>query len=62
MNFVKDIFLKDIIEINDIDFFEVLNSKFDTFFSKCLLNIIYYSLEEEILNQILIDDKRSYLQ
>ena len=61
INFIKDIFLKDIIEINDIDFFEVINTKLNTFFCQGLLNIIFYSLEEEVLNQILLEKNYSIL-
>ena len=55
MNIIKDVFIEDIIEINDIDFFEIINTKLNSFFCQCLSNIILYSFEEEVLNQILID-------
>ena len=51
---VKDVFIsKDNLEINDIDFFEVINSKLSSYFCLYLLNIIFYSLKENILNPVL---------
>ena len=50
---IKDVFISDIIEINDIDFFEVINSKLSTYFCLYLLNIIFFTLKENILNPAL---------
>ena len=50
---IKDVFTNDIIEVNDVDFFEVINTRLSTYFISYLLNIIYYSLSKNILNQIL---------
>ena len=52
---IKDIFVTDIIDINDVDFFEVINSKLSTYFFSYLLKIILFSLKENILNSILIN-------
>ena len=50
---INDVFTSDMIEVNDVDFFEVINSKLSFYFCKYLLNIILFSLKENILNQIL---------
>ena len=50
---IKDVFISDSIEVNDVDFFEIINSKLSNYFCLYLLNIIYYSINENILNQIL---------
>ncbi len=50
---IKDVFITGIIEVNDIDFFEVINSKLSTYFISYLLKILLFSLKENILNQIL---------
>ena len=50
---VKDIFTSEITEVNDVDFFEVINTKLSTYFCQYLLNIIFFSLKENVLNQIL---------
>ena len=52
-NIISKVFTMDIIEINDIDFFEVINSRLSVHFCECLLNIIFYSLKENILNPAL---------
>ena len=52
---IKDIFINDIVEINDIDFFEIINSKLSIYFCGYLLNILNYSIEKDILNQLLIN-------
>ena len=51
---VKNVFISDIDE-NDVDFFEVINSKLSSYFVSYLLNIIFYGFKENILNQILIN-------
>ena len=50
---VKDIFLTDITEINDVDIFEVIGTKLSTYFCSYLLKIIFYAFKENILNQLL---------
>ena len=62
MNNIEDVFLKDSVEINDIDFFEVIETKLNAFFSESLLNIILYSLETGVLNTILVDKKYELLK
>ena len=52
---INEVFITDIIEVNDVDFFEVINSKLSSYFCSYLLNIIFYSLKENILNQILFN-------
>ena len=59
---IKDIFLLDDVEINGVDFYELIYNKFRMIFSKFLLNIIYFSLEEGVLNPILIEKNYSLLQ
>ena len=54
-NSIKDIFLSDTNEINDIDFIEVISSKLSITFCKFLLRIIYASLNDNILNCFLIN-------
>ena len=53
---IKDVFTTGILEVNDVDFFEVINSKLSTYFISYLLKILYFSLKENILNQILFGD------
>ena len=53
---IDDIYVSDILEVNDIDFFEVLNSKLSNYLSLCLLKIIFSGLKENILNEILMND------
>ena len=53
---IQNIFTTDIVEINDIDFFEIINSKLSVFFSEYLLNILNYSFEKDILCQLLNND------
>ncbi len=50
---IKDIFTSDIVEVNDVDFFDVINSRLRSYFCLYLLNIILFSLKENVLNQIL---------
>ena len=52
---IKDVFLSDNIEINDVDFFEVISTKLSTNFCLFLLNIIFYTLKNNILNPIIIN-------
>ncbi len=52
----NDIFTSDNFEVNDIDFYEVINSKLSNYVSFCLLKIIYTGLKENILNQIIMND------
>ena len=53
---IKDIFINDIVVINDIDFFEIINSKLSIYFCGYLLNILNHSIEKDILNQLLINE------
>ena len=55
-NIIKDIFTSGILEVNDVDFFEVINSKLSTYFILYLLKILFYSFKENILNQILFNE------
>ena len=57
---IKDTFISDIDE-NDIDFFEVINSKLTTYFVSYLLNIIFFSFKENVLNQMLINPNLEFL-
>ena len=52
---IKDIFITDIIELNDVDFFEVIDSKIAYYFCNYLLNIIYFSLKDCILIPLLFN-------
>ena len=61
-NNIKDIFIKDNVEINDIDFFEIINTKLNRIFFKYLLNIIVYSLEEGILFPLLVENNYEILK
>jgi len=53
---IKNIFTTDIVEINDVDFFEVINSKLSVYFCQYLLNILNYSIEKDILCELLNND------
>ena len=59
--FISDIICKvfttENIEINDIDFFEVINSRLSVHFCACLLNIIFFSLKENVLNPALFGSR-----
>ena len=50
---INEVFISDIIDVNDVDFFEVISSKLSIYFCSYLLNIIYYGFKENVLNQIL---------
>ena len=50
---INDVFTSKSIEMNDVDFYEVINSKFNNYFSEYLLNIIIDSLKRYILIPIL---------
>lgn len=52
---IEDIFISDIIEVNDIDFFEVINSKIGSYFCNYLLNIIFFSLKDCVLKPLLFN-------
>ena len=54
---IKDIFINDIMEINDVDFFEVIGSKLSEYFCSYLLKIILQAFKENILNQLLCNPK-----
>ena len=51
---IENVFITDIIEVNDVDFFEVITSNLGIYFSKYLLKIIYFSLKDCILSPLLI--------
>ena len=53
---LNEVFTSDSLEVNDIDFYEVINSKLTNYLSLCLLKIIFAGLKENILNQIVISD------
>ena len=50
---INNVFISDTFDINDIDFFEVINTKLSTYFCIYLLNIIFYGFKENVLNAIL---------
>jgi hypothetical protein len=50
---IEDVFISDIVEVNDVDFFEVINSKLGSFFCNYLLKIIFFSLKDCLLNTLL---------
>ena len=50
---INDVFSSKTLEINDVDFYEVVNSKFNDYFSNYLLNIIIDSLKRNILIPLL---------
>ena len=52
-NIIKDIFTNDIIEVNDVDFFEVISSKLGNYFFKYLLKIVYFGLKDCVLCPLL---------
>ena len=52
---IKDVFLSDILEINDIDFIEVIITKLKINYCNSLLKIIYASLNDNILNPFIIN-------
>ena len=54
---IKDIFVSDIMEVNDIDIFEVISTKLSTYFFSYLVKIIFYAFKENILNQFLCNEK-----
>ena len=58
---IKDIFTTGILEVNDVDFFEVINSKLSTYFISYLLKILCYSFKENMLSQILLNEKLDLL-
>ena len=51
---INDIYTSDAIEVNDIDFFEVISSKMANYLSSSLLKMIYQGLKNNILNQIIV--------
>ena len=53
---INEVYTSDILEVNDIDFFEVINSKLSNYLSVCLLKIILAGLKENIFNQLVIYD------
>ena len=54
---INEVFLTNTIEINDVDFFEVINSILISNFSKFLLKIIFHLLKQHLLLQILNKEK-----
>ena len=58
---IKDIFTTGILEVNDVDFFEVINSKLSTYFISYLLKILLFSFKENILNQIIFNENLNLL-
>ena len=43
---INEVFTSDVIEVNDVDFFEVIYSKLNNYFCLYLLNIIFYATEK----------------
>ena len=54
-NTIQKIFLSDSLEINDIDFIEVISTKLSSIFCECLLKIIFKSLTDSVLNPFIIN-------
>ena len=54
---ISEVFLNNAINVNDVDFFEVINSILNYNFVKYLLNIIFYLLKQHLLLQILDKEK-----
>ena len=52
-NVIKDVFISDNLEVNDVDFFEVIGTKLSTYFCLYLLKIVLHSLKSNILNQMI---------
>jgi hypothetical protein len=52
-NIIKDVFISDNLEVNDVDFFEVIGTKLSTYFCLYLLKIVLHSLKSNILNQMI---------
>ena len=52
---IIDVFTSKNLEINDVDFYEMINSKFNNYFSEYLLNIVLDSLKNCILLPILFE-------
>ena len=50
---VNEVFTADIIESNVVDFYDIINTLFDKYFSDYLLSIIYDSIKEDIFISIL---------
>ena len=55
---ISEVFQTNAIEVNDVDFFEVINSILINNFSKFLLRIIFHLLKQHLLLQII--DKEKY--
>ena len=58
---IKEVFTSDILEVNDIDFLEVIDSRLNYSYSLNLLNIILAGFKENILNQLLINKNLNIL-
>ena len=58
---INEVFFSDIIEIDDVDFFEVISSKLNNQFFNYLMNIIFDSLKESILLPILNNENFNLL-
>ena len=58
---IEEAFTSDIIEVNDVDFFEVINTKLRYHFCSYLFKIIFYTLKENILIQILNNKNFEFL-
>ena len=62
-NDIKDVFISDNLDINDVDFIEVISTKLSRSFCSCLLKIIYNSLNDNILLPFIINkDIKSILK
>ena len=58
---INEVFTSDIIEENDVDFFEVIHTKLSYYFCEYLLNIIFYILKQNILIPILNNENLDIL-
>ena len=58
---INEVFLTNAIEVNDVDFFEVIHSILIMNFSKFLLKIIYHLLKQHLLLQIVDKDEYNNL-
>ena len=50
---IEDAFISDTVEVNDVDFFEVINSRLGSFFCNYLLRIIFFGLKDSVINPLL---------
>ena len=58
---INEVFTSDVLNVNDVDFFEVIYSKLNNYFCLYLLNIIYYILKQNLLIPILFNENLDLL-